>query len=137
MAQGNGAVRGGDVLAGVARPQPAPVLPRPVVAPSPPEALPLAQLGKRPVPPALERALRQNYPARARRQGLGGEAKVRARIEPTGQVRTATIHSESSPGFGEACQRTLLTSRWSPPVDARGRPVATWVSYRCKFRIDD
>jgi TonB family protein len=135
---GSGAERDGAIGAGLARA----VTPRPIgtaaaTAAAPPGTLPLAQLSRKPVPPPLAGALERNYPAAARKQGQGGDAKVRARVEPTGEVRQVTITSESSQGFGEACRRTLLASKWTAPLSDAGRPVATWVSYRCKFRVDN
>jgi len=62
---------------------------------------------------------------------------VRARIDPSGHVGLANITFESGDGFGKSCQRTLLASVWTPPLDRKGKPVSTWVTYRCKFRIDD
>ena len=133
---GSGAARDAPIRAGLSRSQAAPVVPaRPALAATP-EAIPLARLGRPPVPPALESVLRRNYPASARSQGQSGEAKVRVRIEPTGHVRTADITLESAAGFGEACRRTLLSSRWTAPLDRGGRAVATWITYRCKFRVD-
>lgn len=98
-------------------------------------AVPLAQLSKRPEPPPLTRALERNYPARARSLGRSGEAKVRARIERDGTLQVAKLLFETSAGFGEACRSTLLASRWTAPLDARGKPAATWITYVCKFRI--
>jgi TonB family protein len=83
----------------------------------------------------LARALERNYPARERSLGRSGEAKVRARIEPDGTVRIAKLLFETSAGFGEACRATLLASRWTAPLDARGKPAATWITYLCKFRV--
>ena len=103
--------------------------------PAPPAVVPLKELSRRPEPPPLQRVLERNYPAAARSVGLSGEARVRARIEASGQVRLAQVSFESSPGFGDACRITLLESRWSGPLDRHGRPVATWVTYRCKFRV--
>jgi hypothetical protein len=31
----------------------------------------------------------------------------------------------------------VLGSRWSPPLDEKGRPVATHVRYTCRFRVGD
>jgi hypothetical protein len=101
-----------------------------------PEALPLSQLSRKPVPPSLAATLERNYPPAARSIGQSGDASVRARIEARGNIRLASIVSETSPGFGDACRRTLLGSQWSAPLDRSGKPVATWISYRCKFRID-
>jgi TonB family protein len=98
--------------------------------------LPLSQLSKKPVPPALAQALERNYPPEARNLGRSGEAKVRARIEANGAIRNAKVTSETAPGFGAACRNTLLSSQWSVPLDHDGKPVATWISYQCKFRIE-
>jgi len=135
---GSGAERDGAIGAGLART----VAPRAsasgaAAAASAPATVPLAQLSRKPLPPPLAGALERNYPAAARKQGQSGDAKVRARIEPTGDVRQVSITSESSHGFGEACRRTLLASKWTAPLSDAGRPVATWISYRCKFRIEN
>lgn len=134
---GSGAERDGAIGAGLARTS------TPVSRPSgeanvaAPAAVPLAQLSRKPAPPPLASVLERNYPAAARKQGQSGDAKVRARIEPTGEVRQVSIGFESAPGFGEACRRTLLSSKWTAPLNDAGDPVATWVSYRCKFRIEN
>lgn len=100
------------------------------------DSIPLADLSRRPVPPALNGKLERNYPLEARREGRSGTAVVSARIDADGRVRIAGIVSESAPGFGAACQRTVLGSAWSPPLDRSGRPVATQVSYTCRFQVD-
>lgn len=140
---GSGRERRGAIRPGVSRPVPESTKPaarpKPAVkkAPPAPPVLPLAQLSQRPVPPSLGGALQRNYPNQARRQGQSGEAKVRARIEATGKINLAKVAFESAAGFGSACKKTLLGSKWTAPRDKNGRAVATWVSYRCKFRIDD
>ncbi len=138
---GSGRERRGALRPGVSRPvaptKQKPQAVKPPAAPPPPPILPLAQLSKHPVPPSLGGALKRNYPRAAQRQGQSGEAKVRARIEANGHVTLAKVAFESAEGFGSACRKTLLASKWSAPLDKKGRPVATWVSYRCKFRIDE
>jgi TonB family protein len=98
--------------------------------------LPAADLSRRPVPPRLDSVLKRHYPADARQRGLSGEAVVRARIDADGSVRMASISSESYAGFGEACRKTVVGSTWLPPQDRVGRPVATEVSYTCRFRVE-
>jgi TonB family protein len=98
--------------------------------------LPAADLSRRPVPPRLDSVLKSHYPADARQRGLSGEAVVRARIDADGRVRMASISSESYAGFGEACRKTVVGSTWLPPEDRVGRPVATEVSYTCRFRVE-
>lgn len=103
--------------------------------PAGPPLVAVSALSMRPTPPSLDSALERNYPDEARRRGLGGNALVRLRIDPDGIVRTLTPLSESFPGFGEACRRTLRGSRWSPPLDQSGRAVATEVRYTCRFVV--
>jgi TonB family protein len=112
---------------------------RKVVVPAPlaPEVVPIKDLKKPPAPPFLGDALKRNYPSQAKQQGRSGEAKIRAKVDKNGRVTVATIAMESSSGFGQACRKTLLDSHWSAPLNKEGKEVATWISYRCKFRIDD
>jgi periplasmic protein TonB len=98
--------------------------------------LALSDLSERPVAPELGGVLRQHYPAEARARGLGGSASVEARIDPDGRVRSVTAVSESFAGFGDACKKTLVGSRWSPPRDRDGSPVATRIRYTCRFVVD-
>ena len=138
---GSGRSRSGPVQPGVSRPVVSVAKnPPPVAAkkkkPAQVAAVPLKELSRQPKPPSLGAALKRNYPKTARQQGLSGEAKVRARIDASGAIVAAKLVLESSSGFGEACRKTLLGSRWSAPLDKRGKPVPTWISYRCRFRID-
>jgi outer membrane biosynthesis protein TonB len=91
-------------------------------------------LSRRPVPPNLAGTLEANYPPLARAAGRSGRATVRARIAPSGIAQAVRVVSESESGFGSACRRTLEGSRWTPPLDAHGEPVATDITYRCLFR---
>lgn len=135
---GNGAERGGTLGFGAVAPRPLPSLALPRTPPlDRPATQPFTQLSRKPAPPALGMALERNYPAEARRQGKGGEAKVRALIDAHGRATSVTVSSESSPGFGAACQKTLLSSQWTPPLGPRGEPTGTFVSYRCRFQVND
>ena len=141
---GSGRSRSGAISAGISRargqglhPTPTPTRPKIPQAPPPPPVEALKNLLKRPSPPPLADALRRNYPAAARAQGKSGEAKVRARVDADGRIRKVRILSESSSGFGRSCEKTLEESRWSAPVSRSGEKVATWISYRCSFRVDD
>lgn len=121
--------------------------PAPLTVPSPvrepvavarraePAVVAVGDLSTRPSPPPLASALERNYPADARVRGLSGTAKVRARIDPDGVVRRVTLLDESAAGFGSACTRTVNGSRWAPPKDKAGRPVATEIRYTCRFVI--
>ncbi|MET0286925.1 MAG: energy transducer TonB [Polyangiales bacterium] len=95
----------------------------------------LGSLSRAPRAPSLDDALAANYPKNAHDLGLAGEAVVRARILASGQVADTHVLVASAPEFGKACQRTLAGSRWSAPLDATGRPVATELSYKCVFEV--
>jgi hypothetical protein len=132
----NGAEREGTIQTDgpASAPGPAPAHPASAAAPV---MEPLAHLSRKPVPPALASALERNYPPGARRQGRSGEAKVRALIDALGRVASVAITFESGPEFGIACKNTLLHSQWTPPLGQLGKPTATFITYRCKFRVDD
>ena len=117
---------------------PVPVRPSaPPVAPvDAPKLVAVGDLSSKPTPPALGPALERNYPADARRRGLSGTAKVRARIDPDGVVRRVSLVEESGAGFGAACSRTLTGSRWAAPKDKAGRSVATEIRYTCRFVVE-
>ncbi|HEY5961950.1 MAG TPA: TonB family protein [Polyangiaceae bacterium] len=101
-----------------------------------PALVPLRDLSTKPSPPALNGQLLNNYPPDAKRRGIAGKAVVKATIEADGSVRRVHIGFESEAGFGIACQKTLLGSRWSPPRDKQGRAVSTEIRYTCDFRVD-
>ncbi|HVY30449.1 MAG TPA: TonB family protein [Polyangiaceae bacterium] len=116
---------------------PAPVAPAPTPVPEGPRVVAVGDLSARPAPPgSLGAALERNYPAEARRQGLSGSAKVRARIDPDGVVRRVSLVEESGAGFGAACSRTLNGSRWAAPRDKAGHSVATEIRYTCRFVVN-
>ncbi len=119
---------------------PPPVLEAPrVTAPLARASAPLAKLSdlsRKPKAPALDAALRQNYPAELRRRGMEGQAEVRVVIDPRGRVGEIAIVSESAAGFADACRKTLIGSRWSEPLDRDGQPVSTRLTYRCRFQIE-
>jgi TonB family protein len=96
----------------------------------------LSDLSRKPRAPALDAALRQNYPAELRRRGTEGQAEVRVVIDPRGRVGEIAIVSESAAGFADACRKTLIGSRWSEPLDRDGQPVSTRLTYRCRFQIE-
>jgi protein TonB len=115
---------------------PAPTTPAPIPAKAEPALVPVGDLSSKPSPPALGAALERNYPADARRRGLSGTAKVRARIDPDGVVRRVSLLEESGPGFGTACSKALGGSRWAAPKDKAGRAVATEIRYTCRFVVE-
>ncbi|MFZ5892858.1 MAG: TonB family protein [Myxococcota bacterium] len=138
MAVGNGRAFDGPIGngRGVAARDPRPVAPPQASAAVGPALVGASDLSARPTPPALDGALRQNYPRDAKERAIGGSARVKARIDPDGSVRQIRVENETFPGFGEACRRTLQGSRWSAPRDREGRAVATEIRYTCRFVVE-
>jgi periplasmic protein TonB len=136
MPVGDGSAHHGPIGSGTSHAQGAPP---PVSAPSVPKSpalVDVSDLSERPKPPSLTGLLRQNYPEEARQRGLRGSASLRARIDADGVIRNARVLSESAAGFGSACRRTVLGSRWSAPRDKNGSAVATEIVYTCHFEVD-
>ena len=96
----------------------------------------LGDLSRPPRAPDLDDRLALHYPRDARLAGLGGSAVVRVRILVDGRVGPTRVVSETGPGFGTACQRTLAGSRWRPPLDRDARAVATDLAYTCTFAVE-
>jgi protein TonB len=111
--------------------------PGPPAPPPGPRFVALKDLARAPRAPNLDDALEKNFPTRARNQGISGSAALRAQVLPDGRIGAVTRMSESSAGFAEACERTLRGSRWSPPLDRGGLPVATEITYTCRFDVRD
>jgi len=104
-------------------------------SPAPPRVVPPSSLARRPRAPGLDAELERQYPAEARRSGISGSAVLRVRILPDGRVSEVHIQSESWTGFGPACVRTVRAARWEPPIDRDGTPVATEITYTCRFEV--
>jgi protein TonB len=96
-----------------------------------------ASLSRKPVPPdGMDALLEQNFPSRARSQGVSGSALLRVKIMSDGRVGDMQVMRETGDyGFGVACQKTLRMRRWQPPLDRRGQPVATEIRYSCEFEV--
>ncbi|MEZ5980613.1 MAG: TonB family protein [Planctomycetota bacterium] len=100
-----------------------------------PEMVPVHDLSRAPRPPQLDRVLERNYPADARRSGMSGTAILSVQILADGSVGVVRRVSQTAQAFGEACERTVRSGPWSPPIDRAGRPVATLITYTCRFEV--
>jgi TonB family protein len=136
MPAGDGSARGGPIGLGTSGIQTTAAAASAKAAPKSPALVSASDLSEHPRPPSLTGLLRANYPEEARQRGLRGSASLRARIDADGVIRAARGLSESSAGFGAACRRTVLGSRWSPPRDKNGAAVATEIVYTCHFEVD-
>jgi protein TonB len=102
-----------------------------------PALLSEAQLSRKPVPPdGMDALLEQNFPPRARAQGVSGSALLRVRILADGRVgEMQTIRETGDYNFGNACMKALRQRRWQPPLDRHGVPAATEIRYSCEFEV--
>jgi protein TonB len=114
----------------------APVAPSLAIPRAAPELVASNDLSERPRPPSLDGALRALYPEEARRRAMSGTASLRVRIGADGRVQQASLMAESFAGFGDACRKAVLGSRWTAPRDRDGRAVQTEVRYTCVFVVD-
>lgn len=72
---------------------------------------------------ALLQGGQARYPARARRLGRSGEARLEVEIDSDGTVRSVRVLKETGQwGFGQAARAAYEGARFSPPR-AGGRPV--------------
>jgi TonB family protein len=96
-----------------------------------------ASLSRKPIPPeGMDALLEQNFPARARAQGVSGTALLRVRIHADGHVgEMQTLRETGEYGFGAACMKALRQRRWQPPLDRKGTPVTTEIRYSCEFEV--
>ncbi|MBN1655329.1 MAG: TonB family protein [Deltaproteobacteria bacterium] len=114
IGSGNGEGKGGGGLSRVAR----------------------KDLSRPPVQPEnMDQILVNNYPLLAKRQGIEGNAVIRVRITPGGQVAKVTLVKETYEGFGEACEKTVKSGQWRPKLDKLGRPVFSDITYTCRFEV--
>jgi periplasmic protein TonB len=106
-------------------------------APQAPRVVAQGSLSRAAVPPPdMNDLLMQNYPARARAQGVAGSAKLSIRIHADGHISNIQLLRETGDyGFGDACMKILRLRRWQPPLDKEGRAVATDARYECAFEV--
>jgi TonB family protein len=83
----------------------------------------------------LDGALEHNYPLEARRAGVSGRAVLRVEVLSDGHIGAVQRVTESFDGFAAACERTVRSGRWGAPLDRDGQPVATRITYTCRFEV--
>jgi protein TonB len=83
----------------------------------------------------MDETLLRYYPKQAKTQGIEGLAVMKVLISRNGKVTDIRLVRESYGGFGDACEKTLKSSRWKPKLDDRGRPVPVEITYTCRFEV--
>jgi protein TonB len=97
--------------------------------------VPLADLARPPRAPRLDAALEKNYPTTARQSGIAGQAVLRVQVLADGRIGAVRHVSETYAGFADACERTVKSGVWEPPLERDGKPVATEITYTCRFDV--
>ena len=76
------------------------------------------------------------YPAHLRSLGLEGDVEARVVVLADGSVGRAQLVASSDEAFTAAVREALRDARFHP-AQRRGRPVASWVTLRLHFRLED
>jgi TonB family protein len=75
------------------------------------------------------------YPPELRAMGLEGEVEARVVVLADGSVGGAQLVSSSDEAFTAAVRKSLKDARFHP-AERAGRPVASWVTLRLRFRLE-
>jgi TonB family protein len=84
-------------------------------------------------PPAGE--MRALYPAAARRDGIEADVKLRILVSARGEVVRVRLLRPAGAGFDDAARKLVQRFRFRPG-QRDGRPVAVWIPWTYKFRLD-
>jgi TonB family protein len=76
------------------------------------------------------------YPPGLRSLGIEGEVEARVAVLPDGSVAAARLVSSTHDAFTEAARAAIAAARFHPAL-RDGRPVASWVGVRLRFRLED
>ncbi|MGC3999187.1 MAG: TonB family protein [Anaeromyxobacter sp.] len=79
--------------------------------------------------------LRALYPEQARREGLEGDVRLELLVNAQGSVEQLRIVQRAGHGFDEVAETLRTTFRFQP-AERQGRPVAVWIPWTLKFRLD-
>ena len=84
--------------------------------------------------PAVVEPAEPEYPAQARREGLGGHVTLEIEISEKGEVTEAVVTSPAGHGFDEAALAAARRLRFSP-AEIDGKPAAVRIEYRFDFTL--
>ena len=79
--------------------------------------------------------IRALYPARAREERLEQDVRVDLLVSERGVVAQVRVRSGGGDGFGEAAAEVARRIAFDPATRG-GRPVAVWIPWTVKFRLD-
>ena len=96
--------------------------------------IPPRDLSRRPQLKSGE-ARKPQYPHEARKLGIEGRVILRVFIDKNGRVKSVRIVKDPGSGLGHAAKATMLRERWTPPLDKKGRPVPTVITWAYTFDL--
>ncbi len=79
--------------------------------------------------------MRALYPAAARRDGIEADVKLRILVSARGEVVRVRLLRPAGEGFDDAARQLVQRFRFRPG-QRDGRPVAVWIPWTYKFRLD-
>ncbi len=97
--------------------------------------VPVRDLSQRPRPKNGSIAV-PPYPSEARREGIEGKVVLQVFIDKKGTVRKARIMQDPGGGLGRVAQSWIKKQKWTTPLDKRGKPVDTVITYQFHFVLD-
>jgi protein TonB len=79
--------------------------------------------------------LQKSYPEEARRMGLEGDVRLELLISEKGRVIRTRVLRSAGHGFDEAARKLVKLFRFRPAAQG-DKPVAVWIPWTYKFRLD-
>jgi protein TonB len=112
-------------------------VPAPPVSPPPPRALRASEVSR---PPRLLTQpsvadMKRLYPETARKDGLEADVSLRILVGTSGEVEEVRLVRGAGSGFDEVAQELVRRFRFEAGT-RDGRPVAVWIPWTYKFRLD-
>jgi protein TonB len=80
------------------------------------------------------RQMRAAYPARARKDGIEGDVRMKILVSATGQVTRVRLLRPTGNGFDEAARQLVRRFRFKA-ARRGGKAVAMWIPWTYKFRL--
>ncbi|MFK7931204.1 MAG: energy transducer TonB, partial [Myxococcota bacterium] len=106
-------------------------------APAPPEAPPAEPDPEPPGPrlPSMLTTVAPVYPQNALEAGEEARVVLLLSIDKLGEVVEASVPEPVGQGFDDAVLQVVYDWRFTPALDAKGRPVAAQIQYAYQFRV--
>jgi protein TonB len=112
------------------------LLPGPAFSPPAEDAVPYLLEHEVDVPARPVDPIEGDYPPELRALGVQGEVEARVAVLPDGSVAGARLVASTHELFTAAAREAIGRARFHPAL-RDGRPVASWVVVRLRFRLEE